>query len=756
MVFWSHGGTEKTDPRLSEPQAAPAAMAFEPEGRYYAGSLRFPQGGTAVLEIVSPRPLRMWVNDALVLDELLFWRWYEREVRATILVPCVAGDARLLVEVGARSGWPPFVEHDCPSRNREHVRQALRERHPDCLQMAVRVADAAAPALSCRFLPAQYRAEGVTWQLVLVRPTPDFPAGVPSTEPWSIAETPTQEISLSSSVLPRGARDASLPAELLRGYHRLYVPVANPLAPLPPLRTAGAVDTRVEPSLEIVTTIPLTVEGAAGVLDITMPVFESLGRLAPQREFRHLAWPSYAEAQALLPEPILPDHLAWLREGYDFAWQMLYQLVREPRPESGMPNAYIGTAAQNFEYHQFVWDSAFTAMCTAYGWRALPAYATLDVLYSRQFDGGYLHREHDVRDGIPTGFEPDFSPNPPLMSVAEWAIAGQTGNALRLAQVYPALKEMHIWLQANRRLPDGTYWTTGLANGLDNSPSLGDGYPDLTAQMAHDAEMLGRIARVLGLDDEAQAWEAEVTAIGAALNAHLWSDSMQIYSTSLPEGGHNTNKVVTAFWPLWAGIVPPERVEALARHLKDPRSFWRHHPLPSLAADSPQYKPDGQYWLGSTWAPTNYAAIKGFDRAGRHDLAVEAALRHLERLTEVLRSTGHLWENYCAERSTPGNWAGPDYCWTALGPIALLMEVVIGLRLDALHNTIYWRLPDEEHIGVKHLSFGPATVTLRCHRDSATCRVEVDTDRRFTLVTDDGTGPVTHACPVGRSEFVLG
>ena len=102
--------------------------------------------------------------------------------------------------------------------------------------------------------------------------------------------------------------------------------------------------------------------------------------------------------------------------------------------------------------------------------------------------------------------------------------------------------------------------------------------------------------------------------------------------------------------------------------------------MPDGAADSPHFVPAGDYWLGSTWAPTNYAAIKGFARAGRLDVAREAALRHIECMHEVLESTGCIWENYCSERSAPGSWSGPDYCWSSLGPIALLLEVVLGLE----------------------------------------------------------------------------
>ncbi len=639
------------------------------------------------------------------------------------------------------------------------MRAGLREGHPDRLTLDGRVESGApAPAVALRFLPSQFHRDGVVWQQVLARPIPGFAAQTPSLEHWLPGDVVEEPLTLAGTVLPGQAMDATTAEERGHGLRRFYVPVANSLDAPAPVRAVGEVDKRLEPSLEIARELPLTVEGATGRVTLSMPAFESLGRQAPHREFRALHWPTYEEAKTRLPEPILPETLGWLRQIYDAAWEMLYGLVRSPKPESGLPNAYVATAGKGFYFHQFVWDSSFTAMCTAYGWRALFPYATLDVLYSRQFDGGYLHREHDIRDGVPAGYEPDFSPNPPIMSVAEWAIAGLTGDALRLAKVYPALCDLHRWLQKNRQLPDGTYWTTGLANGLDNSPSLGDGYPDLTAQMAHDAEILGKMARVLGRDDEAAAWEAEQAAIGAACNAKLWSEEMQIYSTSLPEGGHNTNKVVTAFWPLWAGIVPEERVDALAGHLKDPKSFWRHHPIPSLAADSPSFRPQGDYWRGSTWAPTNFAAIKGFARAGRRDLAVETALRHLQCMTEVWRETGHIWENYCSEESLRGNWSGPQYCWSALGPIALLFEVVIGLQPDALRNTLRWALPEQDNLGVRRLALGAATATVTVisrHQDGKRW-VEVDTDRRFTLEIEVDGQVTARECLPGQTRVDVG
>ena len=228
---------------------------------------------------------------------------------------------------------------------------------------------------------------------------------------------------------------------------------------------------------------------------------------------------------------------------------------------------------------------------------------------------------------------------------------------------------------------------------------------------------------------------------------------MQIYSTSLPGGGHNPNKVVTAFWPLWAGIVPPDRVEALAGHLLDPKSFWRHHPIPSLAADSPRFRPDGDYWLGSTWAPTNYAAIKGFDRSGRHDLALKTTLRHLDCMSDVLESTGEIWENYCSERSERGNWSGTPYCWSALGPISLLLEVVIGLEPDALANRVVWTPPNVDNIGVRDYPLGANVLSLIQRITDGQRQLQVRAELPFTLDVIVGGCRQSFACPAGESAW---
>jgi hypothetical protein len=757
VSFWSTGGQSRADTSREQSQVkqpkenAGWILPFSQDGRFYRGRFQVPAAGMLVVEFASPRPLKVWFGDLLVVDENLYRYSFQREVRGIALCPCKTGELEITVEVGQRPVHLPFVDEHCPSRNRAKVMEALALQFPDRLEVKARVErDVTCAAASLRFLPTQYIENGEVFQHILVRYADASAGEPPSIDLWSTSDRPAAAMTLmtgTGELLRCGASSQ----EQRVGMQRFYLPVGTLDNPEPPLRTV-ATDSRTEPRLETVGDIPLSIAGIGGDISLQVPVYERLGRNAPQREYDPMRWPEYADVKDKLPKPVLPEGMRHFSELYDEAWRMLFRLVRHPLKESGIVQPYISTGT-NFTHKQFVWDTSFTAMCTAYACRAMPVDSSMNLLYGGQSDGGYIHRERDTRDGMPILYEPDFSPNPPILSVAEWAMACVTGDRARLRQVYPLLVGYHQWLEANRRLPDGTFWTTGLANGLDNSPSLGEGYPCLTAQMAHDAETLGKIAETIGEEEEAKCWQLRYQEIATVLNGNLWDESMGFYSTSLPGGGFNRNKVVTGFWPLWAGAVPKDRVESLARHLKDPASFWRHHPIPSLAADSLHFVPEGQYWLGSAWAPTNYAAIKGFDRSGRHDLAVETTVRHLQRMWEVYRDTGFIWENYSSEASKNGSWSMHDYCWSALGPIALLIEVLLGIQVDALHNRVIWTPPAEQEAGIADLPVGQATISLLQKQVGGKWCIEVKTDRAFTLEVLSGEIPMRVHCEVGHSEM---
>ena len=174
--------------------------------------------------------------------------------------------------------------------------------------------------------------------------------------------------------------------------------------------------------------------------------------------------------------------------------------------------------------------------------------------------------------------------------------------------------------------------------------------------------------------------------------------------------------------------------------------FFLFFPFPSLAADQINYKADGEYWLGSVWAPTNVMIIKGLDRFGTghnnaynfNEFATLATEEYLNGITEVYKRTGTIWENYSAEAFARGNLSRPDFVgWTGCGPIQLLIENILGFRPNGVDNSLTWYVNRIDRHGIENLKFGDVTVSLICERRenvNSEMNINVSSDKPFKLV----------------------
>ena len=156
------------------------------------GELNCPVTGMAAIYLISPRPIRLWIDGVGVLDEDLWWRGYERQIRALIMLALEAGRHKLRVLYGPRSVWPTAIDRDCPSRNRERVREDLRRTRPDRFKLNADVQpDVRGPDCCLRILPAQCVSDGIIRQHVLARRLADAgrlpPPGLGEDQPTTSA-----------------------------------------------------------------------------------------------------------------------------------------------------------------------------------------------------------------------------------------------------------------------------------------------------------------------------------------------------------------------------------------------------------------------------------------------------------------------------------------------------------------------------------------------------------------------------------------
>jgi glycogen debranching enzyme len=439
--------------------------------------------------------------------------------------------------------------------------------------------------------------------------------------------------------------------------------------------------------------------------------------------------PSFEDARHLLPQPFWLGNESAI-DCYWKSWEIGFSHLLIPTPENGFVTPYLDTA---FNGHLFMWDSAFAMQFGVYGCRAFHFQGTLDNLYAKQHPDGFICREIDEADGRDCfeRFDPS-STGPNVLPWAEWAYYRQTGDRERLSRVFPALLAYTQWFRTYRTWLDGTYWSSGWGCGMDNMPRMEPGYHaefssgrmrwvDATLQAILSANILIKMAGVLGRQHSVEGLGQESQRLAQLVNEIMWDDETAFYYDSLSDGRLNMVKHIGAYWALLAEVVPPDQLERFTAHLDNPEEFNRPHRIPSLSHDHCDYKAGGGYWLGGVWAPTNYMVLKGLRANGYGALAHLIARNHLDNVVRVFEDTDTVWENYAPEMARPGKPAKPDFVgWTGLPAIAVLLEEVFGLQPDPGAHTIRWdvRLLDEH--GVQGYPVGArGLVDLKCYARSS-------------------------------------
>lgn len=389
-----------------------------------------------------------------------------------------------------------------------------------------------------------------------------------------------------------------------------------------------------------------------------------------------------------------------------------------------------------------------------------------------------------IHDGRPSPFKIQHPDNPPLFAWIELEHARFTGDLTRLRRVWSQqyLQKHYTFFHAQppprtatplfARYHNDLHWTgqgylwSGVASGMDNTPR-GRGTPphghdgherilwfDALAQQGLAARSLAEIADLLGDAPAATHYRAEHARIRALLDHVYWDSGVGIYHDVLAADPATKVRVKTpaAYWPLLADLCSPAQTARLATHARDPLGFGGPVPWPSVSRDDPDYRASGFYWRGGVWLPLAYMATKALQNHGHAPLADELAARLVRHQAATFaQHTPHtIWECYAPEAPRPAtekddaSFARPDFCgWSALGPISLFIENVLGFhRIDGLAREIEWdcRLPGR--VGLRRLRFADIKTDLIREPDGS---VHVTSTAPYTLVLNG----VRHAIPRG-------
>ena len=384
-----------------------------------------------------------------------------------------------------------------------------------------------------------------------------------------------------------------------------------------------------------------------------------------------------------LPQVILDGHPGWV-ELYNKAWQIAQPKVQSGTAQNGFVAQYMD---RGFNPNIFQWDTCFMTMFGKYSNGEFPSIVSLENFYLKQHSDGYICREIRESDGTDYwSYNHPDSVNPPLFSWAEWQnylVTGDAGHFTKIINgktVLLRLVDHYNWIKNNRRRSNNLYWSTGLSCGLDNTPNTGYTWTCLSAQQAQNAYYIARMAEVAGDTNTKNTFDSECQQLTQLVNNLLWDNTNGFYHNLNQDGTFLRCKTPVGFWPMIARIPDQTKADRLVAHLNNPNEFRRLHSIPSLSADDPNYNPRGDYWKGSVWAPTTYETIKGLEVYGYDSLAHDLSKNHLDLMYQVYQNTNTIWENYAPDYAERGSNSRSDFVgWSGCGPIALLIENVLGI-----------------------------------------------------------------------------
>jgi glycogen debranching enzyme len=456
-----------------------------------------------------------------------------------------------------------------------------------------------------------------------------------------------------------------------------------------------------------------------------------------------------------------------------------------------------------FNANIFLWDGAFITMFLNVAHPLVPGISSLDNFYIKQYSTGEICREINRTTGVDFepwrnledlplfsrwGFDEYFnqyradviykgreapSPNPkltldalnhPILAWAELESYKWTGDKKRLELVRLPLIKYYEALKKYIRQGNGLYITDWAS--MDNSPrniclAKGGTGIDISSEMVLFARNLSQLSVILGYIEDAEKFNKEADSLTAIINSKMWNAEQNFYFDLTIDEEFCPNKTIAAFWTLISKVAVSERLIFLVEQLKNPNTFGRLHPVPSLSADEDEFYPQGGYWSGAVWIMTNTMVIKGLEECGYMDLAEEIAIKHLDAVTSIYKRTGTFWENYAADSikegiNTNGAVVVKDIVgWGAMAPVLYFIEYAIGLKPDAPNNQLVWKIDSNKRSGCERFRFNEHIADLIAEPSGDIIKISVKSDGEFLLKIIQGEEEKSYVISKANNNFSL-
>lgn len=195
---------------------------------------------------------------------------------------------------------------------------------------------------------------------------------------------------------------------------------------------------------------------------------------------------------------------------------------------------------------------------------------------------------------------------------------------------------------------------------------------DQASYMFSDNQYLAEMAELLGKKTEAKEFRAKADHLANYINTCMFDEGtgffydIRIEDQPLANGCAGKPIVERGMgpegWsPLFNGAATQANADAVVKVMRDPKQFNTHVPLGTAALSNPAFGPD-IYWRGRVWVDQFYFGLKGMDRYGYRDDAINMATAFFSNADGLVQD-GPIRENY--NPLTGAQQGAPNFSWSA-------------------------------------------------------------------------------------------
>ena len=298
----------------------------------------------------------------------------------------------------------------------------------------------------------------------------------------------------------------------------------------------------------------------------------------------------------------------------------------------------------------WLWDSCFHSLGNRVISEQLAMDSILSVLDTQLPDGMIPHAASPDQHSQIT--------QPPLLAWSVEKIVRRTGSTAFAAKCYDALTRYLQWDMDNRRTASGLFfWHINRdqahnrcdESGMDNCSRFDDVEEmeciDFSCFMKREAEAMHSLATLLKKDADAKKWAEYAEALSSLINVRLWDENDGMYyDFEVKTQSLHRFPSICSFLPLFAGVCPENRKEALLSALRDPRAFKAPYSIPTIPVSHPTFGTD--LWCGPVWINYVYLVAEGLYRYHEDALADEIIRNTVEGMARFYCNDGVFYEYY--------------------------------------------------------------------------------------------------------------